>query len=548
MIGMFKLNQVKISTRLFCLSALPIISLLMVLFLSFQVAQQKDRLFDRLYQQHLLPLSDILATHSLLRQTGLDDLRRYRTGWASQNETVEKIESVLAQVGERWGAYQQQRGEAVDPLNQQADEQLEKAIQLYQQWISRAGTDAITVRILNESTFNNEINQVLVPLGETLNQLVNQQIGMAGEIQQEAASLTHSMVQFYLFGGVVWVALLVLLGWFIQHSIQQPLRQLREGIRQLVHSSDLTTQVVVQGRDEIAQTAQALNTMVNHFCHLIIEIENKSVELRQNAKRMLVVSETVESKSNNQSLQTAMVTQAMEEMSQAISAVSQHTQHAQTVIIQADELSLQGANTVQQASTRIKSLASVIEHSAQIIRHLHQESAEIAQVLSVIQSIAEQTNLLALNAAIEAARAGEAGRGFAVVADEVRNLSGNTEKATRSIGDVLSRLQQGADNAVKAMQSANVQALESVDFSNQSEAVLTHIRQAFEDIAQVNHSITTASVQQASVAHQTKQSIHSLSGDTLELEQQAKQAREVSEVLSQASGELREKVHHFVTA
>ncbi|WP_243033034.1 hypothetical protein [Vibrio cincinnatiensis] len=98
------------------------------------------------------------------------------------------------------------------------------------------------------------------------------------------------------------------------------------------------------------------------------------------------------------------------------------------------------------------------------------------------------------------------------------------------------------------MQSANVQALESVDFSNQSEAVLTHIRQAFEDIAQVNHSITTASDQQASVAHQTKQSIHSLSGDTLELEQQAKQAREVSEVLSQASGELREKVHHFVTA
>lgn len=545
---MFRFNQVKISTRLFCLSALPIISLLVALFLSFQVTQQKDRLFDRLYQQHLLPLSEILATHSLLRQTGLDDLRRYRTGWAGQNETIDKIESLLAQVGEHWRAYQQQRGEAVDPLNQLADQQLESAIQLYQQWISRAGSDAITVRILNESTFNNEINHTLVPLGETLNQLVAQQIGMAGEVQTEAASLTHTMVQFYLFGGAIWVSLLMLLGWLIQHSIQQPLHQLRAGIQRLANSSDLTTQVVVQGRDEIAQTAQALNRMVNHFCHLIIEIENKSVELRKNAKRMLLVSETVEEKSNNQSLQTESVTQAMEEMGQAISAVSQHTQYAQTVVTQADELSLQGANTVQQASMRIKNLANAIDHSAQIIRHLHQESTEITQVLGVIQNIAEQTNLLALNAAIEAARAGEAGRGFAVVADEVRNLSGNTEKATRSISDVLSRLQQGADNAVNAMQSANQQALESVDFSNQSEQVLNHIRQAFEDVAQVNRSITTASEQQALVAQQTKQSIHSLSGDTQDLEQQAKQAREVSEMLSQASGELRDKVHHFVTA
>ncbi|NAW69112.1 HAMP domain-containing protein [Vibrio sp. V27_P1S3P104] len=545
---MFRFNQVKISTRLFCLSALPIISLLVALFLSFQVTQQKDRLFDRLYQQHLLPLSEILATHSLLRQTGLDDLRRYRTGWAGQNETIDKIESLLAQVGEHWRAYQQQRGEAVDPLNQLADQQLESAIQLYQQWISRAGSDAITVRILNESTFNNEINHTLVPLGETLNQLVAQQIGMAGEVQTEAASLTHTMVQFYLFGGAIWISLLMLLGWLIQHSIQRPLHQLRAGIQRLANSSDLTTQVVVQGRDEIAQTAQALNRMVNHFCHLIIEIENKSVELRKNAKRMLLVSETVEEKSNNQSLQTESVTQAMEEMGQAISAVSQHTQYAQTVVTQADELSLQGANTVQQASMRIKNLASAIDHSAQIIRHLHQESTEITQVLGVIQNIAEQTNLLALNAAIEAARAGEAGRGFAVVADEVRNLSGNTEKATRSISDVLSRLQQGADNAVNAMQSANQQALESVDFSNQSEQVLNHIRQAFEDVAQVNRSITTASEQQALVAQQTKQSIHSLSGDTQDLEQQAKQAREVSEMLSQASGELRDKVHHFVTA
>lgn len=544
---MFKLNQIRISTRLFCLSALPIISLMLALFLSFQVTQQKDRLFDRLYQQHLLPLSEILVVHSLLRQTGLDDLRRYRTGWAGQKETIEKIDNMLAQVKERWGEYQQQRGEVVDPVNQQADEQLEQALALYQKWISRAGTDAITVRILNESTFNNEINQVLVPLGETLNRLFSQQIGMAGEVQEEATNLTHSMVQFYLLGGAIWIVLLMLLGWFIQHSIQRPLRYLRAGIQQLAHSSDLTTQVAVQGRDEIAQTAQALNTMVNHFCHLIIEIEQKSVDLRQNAKRMLTVSETVEAKSNSQSLQTENVTQAMEEMSQTINAVSQHTQYAQTVITHADELSIQGVETVQQASTRINNLANILNDSAQIIRHLHQESTEIAQVLDVIQNIAEQTNLLALNAAIEAARAGEAGRGFAVVADEVRNLSGNTEQATHSIGQVLSRLQQGADNAVRVIQSANQQALESVDFSNQSEQVLHHIRQAFEDVAQVNRSITTASEQQASVAKQTKLSIHSLSSDTYDLEQQAKQAREASKVLSEASGELREKVHHFVT-
>ncbi|EEX37290.1 methyl-accepting chemotaxis protein [Vibrio metschnikovii] len=544
---MFKLNQFNISTRLFCLSALPIISLLVALGLSFEAAQEKDRQFTRLYQQHLLPLSDILATHSLLRQEGLDDLRRYRTGWASQKDTVEKIEQLINQVETHWTAYQRTQSGVLDPLRQQADEQLQKAIELYQQWISRAGSDAITIRILNESTFGNEINQVLVPLGDTLNQLVNQQISKADDVQQEATLLTARMMHFYLFGGAAWVILLMVLGWLIQHSIQQPLRQLRNSIQYLAHSSNLTTQVTVQGKDEVAQTVQALNTMVNNFCHLIIEIENKSVDLHQNAQRMLAVSETVEDKANTQSRQTASVTKAMDEMEQTIHAIGEHTQYAQTVIAQAEEFSSQGTDTVQKASAGIKSLAKSIDDSAQIIRHLHKESTEISQVLTVIQTIAEQTNLLALNAAIEAARAGEAGRGFAVVADEVRNLSGNTEQATRSINDVLSRLQKGANDAVTAMQSANQQALVSVEFSEHSEQVLKHIRQAFEEVALVNQSITTASHQQASVAKQTKSIIYQLGQETHGLEQQATQARTVSERLSDASQQLGGKVQHFTT-
>ncbi|MGT0149228.1 MCP four helix bundle domain-containing protein [Vibrio metschnikovii] len=135
---MFKLNQFNISTRLFCLSALPIISLLVALGLSFEAAQEKDRQFTRLYQQHLLPLSDILATHSLLRQEGLDDLRRYRTGWSKSKRYRRKIEQLINQVETHWTAYQRTQSGVLDPLSQQADEQLQKAIELYQQWISRA--------------------------------------------------------------------------------------------------------------------------------------------------------------------------------------------------------------------------------------------------------------------------------------------------------------------------------------------------------------------------------------------------------------------------
>lgn len=544
---MFKLHRFNIRSRLFFLSALPIISLLIALGLSYQAAQEKDRQFDRLYQHHLLPLSDILAIHGILRQDGLDQLRRYRTGWASQKDTVTQIDMFMVQVKEHWARYQQSQAQSSEPLNQQAEQELIKAIELYQQWISRAGTDAITVRILNESTFNNEINQVLVPLGETLSQLITLQISKAEEVQQEATNLTATMMRFYVFGGALWILALMTFGWLIQRSIQKPLRDLRTGIQQLAHSSDLTTQVKVQGQDEIAQTAVALNSMVDSFRHLIIEIEQSSVDLRQNAKHMLAVSETVELKASNQTLQTNNVTQAMNEMGDAIGSVSEHTHFAQTVISQADELSVQGANTVQQASSGIKSLAKSIEDSAQIIRHLHQESSEISQVLTVIQTIAQQTNLLALNAAIEAARAGEAGRGFAVVADEVRNLSGNTEQATRSINDVLSRLQKGAHDAVAAMELANQQALNSVAFSDQSEYVLQHIRQAFEEVAKANQSITTASEQQANVAKQTQANIHNLSQETHGLQQQATQARAVSELLSKTSQQLRAKVKHFTT-
>lgn len=539
------LNRLKIPTRLLLLGGIPMAGLLLVLLASYQVSVSKDVLFDRLYNNHLVILGDVLASQRLLQQTALDEIRRYRTGWASQDATQTSVTQLLEQAEAHWAAYQAIRPDPESELNQQADQQFTRAIQIYREWIQPAGTDALFIRILNESTFNSEIAQRLNSLGQTLDQLVQTQISTATEVQEEAAQLTAHLAIGYLFGGTAMVLGSLLLVWRIQRSIKGPLYALRDLILAVEQKSDLTLRVNIQGQDEVSEAAQALNTMLSHFQELIQDMERNADTLKDHATRMQSISQEVSHSALNQAGETDQMATAISQMSRAISDVAENAGSAAQLASKADQLSQEGVQRVSDSMAIIENLATRIEDAANIITGLHKESANITQVLGVIQNIAEQTNLLALNAAIEAARAGEAGRGFAVVADEVRNLSASTAAATDSIQDMVQQLQNQADKAVDAMQDASQQAHDSVNVARNSDQALQAIRQSVQDIATVNAGISTATEQQKQAADQTRGGIEQLNQAVTRLSSEAEESTRISQELTELAVALRSKVRHF---
>lgn len=542
------LNRLKIPTRLMMLGGVPMLGLLLVLVASFRVSEFKDELFDRLYDQHLVILGDVMSTQRLLQQTALDEVRRYRTGWASQDATKDAVNSLLTEAENRWLAYQQARPDAESEINQQADERVNAALAVYRAWLKPAGTDALMVRILNESTFNNEVNNALNTMGQTLNDLIEAQISAAGRVQQEAHQLTSQMAAWYLLGGSGLMLGSLLLAWRIQGSIKRPLYALRKLVVSVEKHSDLTLRAEVQGNDEVAEAATALNRMLSHFQELIHDMERNAHQLKKHASRMLAISTEVSGSALNQASETDQMAVAIGQMSEAIADVATSADHAARLAQQADELSSEGARKVTDGMQATEQLSGRMLAAAEIISNLHQESSNISSVLGVIQSIAEQTNLLALNAAIEAARAGDAGRGFAVVADEVRNLSASTASATESIRTMLQQLRQQADRAVSSMQEASEQVQGSVAVARQSSEALEAISQAVQAISAVNVSISTATEQQKQAADQTRDGVGQLNLDVNRLSQEAEESTRISEQLAELSVALRSKVRQFRVA
>src|SRR3990167_1434490 len=240
-----------------------------------------------------------------------------------------------------------------------------------------------------------------------------------------------------------------------------------------------------------------------------------------------------------------LVATAVHQMSVAVQEVAHNAQSTSNTAADANKEAHQGSELVQSNLRSIQDLSVSVEKAGEVINTLHSQSDEISKVLGVIQSIAEQTNLLALNAAIEAARAGEAGRGFAVVADEVRSLASNTQKATESIRSMIDALQGGARSAVSAMQLSREQAQNSVSHAREAGEVLGHIVHAIEGIADGNAQISTATEEQTSVAHEISQNISSLNDSIREVVNGAEQSSIASRDLAQLASGLQQQVQRF---
>jgi methyl-accepting chemotaxis protein len=275
-----------------------------------------------------------------------------------------------------------------------------------------------------------------------------------------------------LFGSIVMGAILVVL----LRGIGVSIHEIRSAMRSIGETRDLTRRVPIQGRDEMASVGRAFNQMVENFQTVIHRVVDSSHEVMDLTMRLSHSATTVAHGSNEQSNASTAMAAALEETRASIETVASNSADAHRIAEEAGRLSLSGETIVEDAASEMTRIAGAVQDSARQIENLDQMSDQISSIVNVIKEIADQTNLLALNAAIEAARAGEQGRGFAVVADEVRKLAERTAQSTVEITRMIEQIHTGTVGAVGSMQEGSTRVHEGVTLTRNAGEAMAQIR------------------------------------------------------------------------
>lgn len=373
---------------------------------------------------------------------------------------------------------------------------------------------------------------------------------LMSEIDEEEAftpiaELTASILiaSFFVFCIIAIVATAI--GIFYANSLTKPIMRLRNTMHQVEENKDLTLRSDIDSNDETGEMSQAFNAMLHNFEGLIRQVASSSTQLSTAAEEVSAVAGDSAKNVERQHTETDMVATAINEMTATVQEVAQNAQNASGAAANADTEAKSGKLVVTNTSAAIKQLVNDVENAAGVIHEVEEASENIGTVLDVIKNIAEQTNLLALNAAIEAARAGEQGRGFAVVADEVRTLASRTQQSTAEIESMIEKLQQGSKQAVEVMDKGSKQAKEGAEMAREAAESLNAITLSVSTISDMNTQIAAAAEEQSAVSDEINRSIVNISQLSEQTASGAEQTTGASTELARLAADLQSQISMF---
>ncbi|PAU59211.1 methyl-accepting chemotaxis protein [Pseudomonas sp. PICF141] len=391
--------------------------------------------------------------------------------------------------------------------------------------------------LAQEKTVYEQLHQRAAQVVERVDQAyVAEDLSMQAELKKNSLLIIGSSALALLVG--------LIAAWVITRLIVTPLRSVIR-VAQQIAAGDLSATIEVTRRDEIGQLMQAMQQMGAGLSNIVSGLQAGIEQLASSAQSLSAVTEQTNLEVSSQKEETEQVATAMNQMTATVHDVARNAEEAAQAAQTADGKVESGQQVVRQSMARIEQLADSATSASSSIESLSEEIQNIGTVLSVIKSVAEQTNLLALNAAIEAARAGEQGRGFAVVADEVRALAKRTQQSTEEIERLVSALRSAAQSSVQQIQNSGELVKLAVSDALQTESALGSIAAAVSLIQQMNQQIAAAAEEQSSVAEEINRSVTSIraSADQSSLAMQGNAASSIE--LAQLGVELKGMVGHF---
>lgn len=333
------------------------------------------------------------------------------------------------------------------------------------------------------------------------------------DLQASEQATTQTQISVSIASLVAIVALLI--AYFGPKIIADAIQDITHRINDIVDGDgNLTQRIPITRQDEIGELANAFNLFVAQLQQMIIAIISQTKDVSQTVESLATKSATTISISHEQEQFVDTIVTAVNEMSAAVREVASNALHTASEITKVNDQTVEGKKILTQSVNHIQQLSESVKNAVTVIEKLSVNSANIASVLDVIRAIAEQTNLLALNAAIEAARAGEQGRGFAVVADEVRTLASRTETSTQDIQRMIEELQRGVNDAVKSIESGASLTTSTVTLASQTQDALDEILNSTSKVSEMSTQTATATEEQTHVTEEINRNLTELSDKT----------------------------------
>ncbi|MBT9302740.1 MULTISPECIES: methyl-accepting chemotaxis protein [Pseudomonas] len=392
---------------------------------------------------------------------------------------------------------------------------------------------------------NSRIKDGTDQMGEQLNKLIAINAADARQAGEDAGRSYNDAISGIVVVSVVAALMTVLLAWLLTRSIVTPLRK-AVAAAQTISSGDLSKVIEDDGKDEPARLIGALATMQGNLRQTIQHIAGSATQLASAAEELSAVTEEASKGLQQQNNEIDQAATAVNEMTAAVEEVARNAVSTSEASAQSNQAAREGRDRVVETVEAIQTMTQDVQNTSVLIEGLATQGRDIGKVLDVIRAIAEQTNLLALNAAIEAARAGEAGRGFAVVADEVRALAHRTQQSTQEIEKMVAGIQNGTGDAVQSMQQSNQRTQSTLEMARAAGVALEQITQSISLINERNLVIASASEEQAQVSREVDRNLVNIRDLATQSAAGANQTSAASHELSRLAVDLNGMVARFV--